>query len=192
MNLTPAQCASSDTRGNPSEFTECAIPSGANAALIASSETLLRHLICPWVIALLGLQETDGEARDPDAVFNVDGSSAELRASVQLTSLALDDRIERVDLTALRFAIGEDRFDCSATLAGQGRGFDFTVGMAAHASIAVNANGELAISYVFEPVQTDVRLSPWLHVLAAFTGPLLPIVGGIVATLCRRCRYWST
>jgi hypothetical protein len=169
--------SSSETSGDRDAFTTCVVASGANAALIVANATLLRDIACPQLIRLLELEG------DVDELFRFDDSTAELTTEVDLTAHLPHTLVERVLMHDLRLSIGDNRLETRATLVIEGSFYRATAVMSAHASIAMTDEGELAVTYGADVVDTSIVIKPWAWILAIVLGPLLPVVGGIIAAL---------
>jgi hypothetical protein len=167
----------SATGGDRNAFTDCILDSGSNAALIVSNTTLLRDIACPQLIRVLGLE---GEVDD---LFVFEDATAVLTTEADLTERLSHALVDRAVMSELHLGIGDNRLDTRATVTVEGRFYRATAVLEAHASISMTEAGDLEVSYGAEVVDTSIFIEPWAWILALVLGPLVPLVGGIIAAV---------
>lgn len=167
----------SATAGNRTAFVTCDIPAGANTVLMLSSRTLLMELLCPFVLDQLGL------TGDADSYFDYSEGAATLSRPTDISDLVDHALVDRITLTAMRFASGEDWLEATASLEMRGFGYRATARLAGRVDISMDADGHVVLDYSAEVADVDLFVEPWVWVLIALGIGLVPTIGAVVAII---------
>jgi hypothetical protein len=165
----------SATAGNRAAFARSDIPAGANTVLMLSSRTLLMELLCPFVLDQLGLSGS------VDTYFTYGDGAATLSRPADVSDLVDHALVDRITLTAMRFATGDDWLDATASLEIRGFGYLATGRLAGRVEVSMDADGHVTLRYSAEVADVELIVEPWVWLLLALGVGLLPTIGGIVA-----------